>query len=167
MTHIVSAEFPQSHGGWDRMSEGVSLVQPLLRQLRGSKGLQATLVTGGLAAVIVVANQIVNAWADGHLLLAWVAMWAVIFALLALFSDVIRAWPARLRAGIARRWQEYQRAQADARTWAAALSDPRLMAELDCAWRRADARARQRGDTLAHWSPVRQRHHYLLPQPWA
>ena len=116
MTHIVSADFPQSHGGWDRMSDGMSLVAQLWRELRGSKGLQAALVTGGLAAVIVVANQIVDAWADGHLLLAWIAMWAIVFALLALFSDVIRTWPARLRAAIVRRWKAWSDADEDART---------------------------------------------------
>ena len=166
MTHIVSADFPQSHDGWDRMEQGLSRATQFWRRLHGAKGMPATLVTGGLAAVIVVANQVVDAWADGHLLLAWIALWAVIFALLAMFSDAIRAWPQRLRGGIARRLQAYQAAESDAHTWAAALSDPRLMADLDHARLRAEAAAQRRGEAAPRWSRWdygRRSHLYLLP----
>lgn len=166
MTHIVSADFPQSHDGWDRMEQGLSRATQFWRRLHGAKGMPATLVTGGLAAVIVVANQVVDAWADGHLLLAWIAMWAVIFTLLALFSDAIRRWPRRLRSSFARRLRAYQAAEADAQTWAAALSDPRLMADLHHARLRAEVAALQRGEASPRWDRWawgRRTHLYLLP----
>ena len=98
MTRFVSPDFPQQHGGLVRMGRGLSTIRSFASPTRSAKGLASILVAGGIAAAIVVANQIVTAWADGHLLLAWIAMWVIVFTLLALFSDSIRTWPARLHA---------------------------------------------------------------------
>lgn len=151
MTHFVSPDFPRTHGGLTRMREGLSNAQALLGQARSAKGLAGALVTGGVAAAIVVADQIVTAWADGHLLLAWIAMWAIVFALLALFSDTIRTWPSRLGAGIDARLLAYNEAASLARTWAAAKADPRLMADLQLAKMRADQAAQERGEAPPYW----------------
>jgi hypothetical protein len=151
MTSFVSPDFPRKHRGLVRMSDGLSTVQSLSTRIRGAKGLAGVLVAGGVAAAIVVADQIVTAWADGHLLLAWIAMWAVVFALLALFSANIRNWPARLRADIHARLLAHNEYAAQQRTWAAAKADPRLMADLQVAKMRADEAALARGEALPHW----------------
>ncbi|MEO7937241.1 MAG: hypothetical protein ABIR55_01315 [Burkholderiaceae bacterium] len=109
------------------------------------------LVAGGVAAAIVVADQIVSAWADGHLLLAWIAMWAVVFALLAVFSDTLRGWPARLNAQMRRHTLARRQAAADELTWAVAGTDPRLMAELQMAKVHAEQEALVRGEAPPHW----------------
>ncbi len=144
MTSFVSPDFPREHGGLIRMRDGLSAARSLASQIHSTKGLASILVAGGVAAAIVVADQIVAAWADGHLLLAWIVMWTIVFALLALFSDAIRSWPTRLGAGIDARLLAYSQAAEDARTWAAAQADHRLMAELQHAKMRADKAARER-----------------------
>ena len=151
MTSFVSPDFPRKHGGQTRMSDGLSTVQSFATRIRSAQGLASVLVAGGVAAAIVVADQIVAAWADGHLLLAWIAMWAIVFALLALFSDTIRTWPTRLSVAIDARLLAYSEAAAQARTWAAAQADPRLMADLLQAKMRADQAAQARGDAPPHW----------------
>lgn len=151
MTNLVSPDFPSQHGGLTRMTDGMSNVQSFATRIRSAKGLAGVLVAGGVAAAIVVADQIVTAWADGHLLLAWIAMWAIVFALLALFSDAIRTWPSRLSADIDARLLAYNEAAELARTWAAAKADPRLMAELQMAKARADQTALDRGEKPPHW----------------
>lgn len=151
MTSFVSPDFPRNHGGLTRMGDGLSTVLSFATRIRSAKGLASVLVAGGVAAAIVVADQIVTAWADGHLLLAWIAMWAIVFALLALFSDSIRTWPTRLSADIDARWLAYGQAAEHARTWAAAQGDPRLMADLQIARMRAEQAAQERGETPPHW----------------
>lgn len=151
MTLFVTPDFPRKHGGLTRMLDGLSTLQSFATRIRSAKGLASGLVAGGVAAAIVVADQIVTAWADGHLLLAWIAMWAIVFALLALFSDTIRTWPSRLNADIDARLLAYNEAAEQARTWAAAKADPRLMADLQLARMRADQAAHERGETRPHW----------------
>ncbi len=151
MTLFVTPDFPRKHGGLTRMLDGLSTLQSFATRIRSAKGLASGLVAGGVAAAIVVADQIVTAWADGHLLLAWIAMWAIVFALLALFSDTIRTWPSRLNADIDARLLAYKEAAEQARTWAAAKADPRLMADLQLARMRADQAAHERGETRPHW----------------
>ena len=41
-----------------------------------AKGLSAMLLAAMVSALVVVADQLIDTWADGHLLAAWVALWA-------------------------------------------------------------------------------------------
>jgi len=61
-----------------------------------SRGLAGMLLAAAVAALVVVADQLVSTWADGHLFLAWVAMWAVVFASMAVFTGAARRLSQRL-----------------------------------------------------------------------
>ncbi len=56
------------------------------RRLDGSRGLAMMLLAAAVAALVVLADQMIGTWADGHLFLGWVALWVVIFAGSALFA---------------------------------------------------------------------------------
>jgi hypothetical protein len=95
-----------------------------------AKGLSLMLLAAMASAMVVVADQLIDTWADGHLLAAWVALWAVGFAALAVFSgaarqlavtavDAFNAWSRRVA-----------QTRADERFWAIAQTDPRVMADL-------------------------------------
>jgi len=151
MRHFAHTDFPQSHGGATRITDALASMGRLAARARCAKGLAGALVAGGVAAAIVVADQIVSAWANGHLMLAWVAMWAIVFALLAIFSDAIRGWPTSLRQRIADWRADAQVRAADERTWATAQSDPRLMADLQFALIRAEHEAAANGTARPVW----------------
>ncbi len=85
----------------------------------GTRTAASLLLAAGVSALMVVASQMVEAWSDGHLLAAWMVLWLVAFASLALLAG-----PAR-RTVLA-----WRRARDDERTWNAALHDARLMADL-------------------------------------
>jgi len=100
------------------------------RRFDGTRGLAAMLLAAVVAALVVVADRLISTWADGHLFLAWVFLWVVIFAGTALFAGT-----ARRLAGSALRsldgWsQALAEARAEARLWEIARTDPRLMGEL-------------------------------------
>jgi len=150
MVSFVHPEFPRVHGGADRLANTMERLQTVLSRLASPAGMVTVLLAGGMAAVIVVAEQIVSAWADGHLLAAWIAMWVVVFGLLAASADAIRAWPQQWQARLHARRRAAAARAADERTWAAAAADPRLMAELDSALLRAQRQAQETGNPMPH-----------------
>ena len=72
----------------------------------GTQGLSAMLLAAMVSAVWVVAYQLIDAWVHGHLMVAWVALWLVGFAAIALFSDAAHklagAVVSRLDAALSR-----------------------------------------------------------------
>lgn len=68
--------------------------QPAARP-ENARGLAALLLAASVAALAVVADQLIETWIDDHLFLAWVAMWAVVFAGSLLLTGTARRMSAR------------------------------------------------------------------------
>jgi hypothetical protein len=115
------------------------------RRFDGSRSLAAMLLAAAVAALVVLADQMISTWADGHLFLGWVALWVVVFAGSVLFAGTAR----RVAQGTLRALDSWSRslaeARAEARLWDLARTDPRLKAEL----LRARARDADLGEELA------------------
>lgn len=103
----------------------------------GARGLSALLLAAAIATLIVVADQVIDTWADGHLMLAWVLLWAVVFAGLALFADSARRLARRAMVSLDSWSRSLAEARAEMRLWDMARHDPRLMGELVAARDRA------------------------------
>lgn len=103
-----------------------------------ARGLAALLLAGIVAAMVLVADHLVNTWADGHLFLAWVMMWVIVFAGFALFADTARTVARRTLVGLDRWAAARAQVRAEERLWDIARADPRVMAELVQARTRAD-----------------------------
>lgn len=103
----------------------------------GTRGLSVLFLAAAVAGMVVLADQLISTWADEHLFLAWVLLWVVVFASLALFADAARA--VARRAGVALdNWsRSMAEARAEMRMWELARRDPRLMSELTLARARA------------------------------
>ncbi|MBV8247622.1 MAG: hypothetical protein JO200_04140 [Comamonas sp.] len=83
-----------------------------------------------LAALAAGIYQATETWSDGHMLAAWIVLWAMAFASVALFTTPVRRAINMVRTGY-RAWiGSRQQAAADERIWNAALQDARLMADL-------------------------------------
>ena len=79
--NIAATLFPRSY-------------QPSARP-ENARGLAALLLAASVAALAVVADQLVETWLDDHLFLAWVALWAVVFAGSLLLTGTVRRMSAR------------------------------------------------------------------------
>lgn len=138
MTSFVNPEFRTEHEGIHRIERAVHSAREVRHWLGGPRALAAMLLAGVVSALVVVADQIVGAWTDGHLLAAWVLMWAVVFAALGLMAGTARQLSVRLRST----WRAYRRAAAerasDEQVWQVALTDKRVMKELQIACLRAE-----------------------------
>lgn len=107
--------------------------QSARRGFNGTKGLSAMLLAAMVSALVVVADQLIDTWADGHLMVAWVALWLVGFTAIALFADAANKLASTAVAALEVQFQKMAKAQADAHLWRTAQSDPRVMADLDAA----------------------------------
>ena len=124
----------------------------------GGRGLSALLLAAAIATLIVVADQVIDTWADGHLMLAWVLLWAVVFAGLALFADSARVLARRGMVALDSWSRSMAEARAEMRLWEMAKRDPRLMSDLVAARDRAEqdteTQAADFGPALAALSPL-------------
>lgn len=139
MTSIAQTSFPTLHTGAARAE---SVNGSLSDRFDSAKGLSTILLAAIVSALVVAADQLVDNWGEGHLLAAWGAVWAVGFVALALFAGTARRAAARIVLALDAWSQRQARARADQRLWATALSDPRIMADLQVAMgRHAEANA--------------------------
>lgn len=138
MASFIQPSYPAQHPGVARFEAAAETVGAMRRGFDSTKGLSAMLLAAMVSAMVVVADQLIETWADGHLMVAWIAVWLVGFAAIAMFAGSARklavtmvksldAWSAR----VARR-------RADARLWAIAQTDPRVMADLSAAMSRSE-----------------------------
>lgn len=126
MTAFAHVEYPTEHPGVVRAENAAAALKSAAAHFDGARGAASLLLAAVVSALLVVANQVIDTWTEGHLLAAWMVLWLVAFAALALLTS-----PAR-RAGVALAWAESRRRAAeDQRTWQVALKDPRIMAELN------------------------------------
>lgn len=153
MTSFVHTDFPTQHAGIARVEAAIESARELRKDFNGTKGLAAMLLAAVVAALLVVADQLIGTWADGHLLAAWVALWAVGFAALALFASTARNLARRLVAALDAWSERIAQARADERLWAIARTDPRIMADLQAAMSRQAAETPQAAATVASFVP--------------
>ncbi|MDP3253408.1 MAG: hypothetical protein Q8M77_16005 [Hydrogenophaga sp.] len=113
----------------------------------GTRGLSGLLLAAVVAAMVVLADQLISTWADEHLFLAWVLLWVVVFAGLALFAGAARSMARRAGVHLDSWSQSMAEARAEMRMWEMARRDPRLMSELTLARSRADAEEDERVGT--------------------
>lgn len=138
MTSFIQPSFSTQHAGVERMESAVGALHAMRRGFDSTKGLSAMLLAAMVSALVVVADQLIETWVDGHLMVAWVVLWLVGFSALALFAGAARNVSASLVSSLDAWSVRLAQSRADQRMWAMAKSDPRLMSELTMAMGRSD-----------------------------
>jgi hypothetical protein len=138
MTRFVHIDYPTRHPGVDRFENVIALVVRARQGFSSIRGLPTMLLAAMASALLVVADQLVDTWADGHLMAAWVLMWVIGFAALALLATPSRALLMRFGRAVNTWAIGSARARADARMWALAQRDYRVMADLNAAKMRSE-----------------------------
>ena len=133
MASFIQPGFPSHHAGGVRFESALASARALRRRFDSAKGLSAMLLAAMLSALVVVADQLIETWVDGGLMVAWVALWLLGFGALAMFSLPARKWTASAM-GELKAWSgRVAQRRADERLWALARTDARVMADLDAA----------------------------------
>ncbi|MBP8184057.1 MAG: hypothetical protein KAX88_08140 [Rhodoferax sp.] len=109
--------------------------------LDSSRSLAGMLLASVVAALLVVADKLIDTWADGHLLVVWVALWTGVFTALALMAPPLRQLTDVI-ARVLNRWSVVRaRRNAEKDLWAYAQQDYRVMRDLQVASSREEAEA--------------------------
>jgi hypothetical protein len=136
MARFIQADYPTEHAGVARFTRGFQAVRQAVSGFDGARGTATLLLAALVSALIVVANELIDTWTEGHLLAAWTATWLIGFAALALLAAPARRMAAGLRTTL-RAWaQERRQADEDRKLWDLALTDARVMADLSRAMSR-------------------------------
>lgn len=130
MTRFVVSAYPTVHPGLARLETAYETARGVRRGLADGMGLASALLAGMAAAVLVVAYQVMDSLAEGHLLVIWTGAWLAAFAALAALAVPSRQLAAALRQALQDRVQRYRSARADERMWAVACTDSRVMGDL-------------------------------------
>lgn len=101
-----------------------------------ARPLAGMLLAAGMAALLVTADQVINSWTDGHILAAWVALWTVTFAALAILATPLSKMSNAGAAWISTQLQARKARIEEAQMWEMARQDPRVMADIRMAWAR-------------------------------
>ena len=162
-SHFVHLEYSTVHPGVARAEQVVQNVRDIRDHFSGPRSLSTLLLAAVVAAMVVVADQLIDTWADGHLLAAWVTLWAVGFVAVGLFAGATRELASRLMTGLDAWSARLAQRRADERLWAIAQTDARLMADLQCAMNRnADHDMLGQHSTQSHAaSIIRERLNYI------
>ena len=131
MTSFAHVDYPTEHPGVVRAENAAAAIKDIAHNFDGARGAASLLLAAVVSALMVVANQVIDTWSEGHLLAAWMVLWVVAFAALALLTLPARRMAVALRAGTQAWAARRRRAAEDARTWQVAMQDPRIMAELN------------------------------------
>ena len=136
MTQFVHLDYSTQHAGVERMSTALASAQHVSRNFSSSCSLATLLLSAMAAALMVAAYQVMDSLAEGHLLVLWMGMWLVAFGALAAFAGPATRAAANIKAGLDQQVRRRAAKRADARLWAMAQTDSRLMAELQHAMAR-------------------------------
>ncbi len=137
MSKFVHLDHPAHHVGAERLENAVSYLKTRRFRLDSSRGLASLLLAAMVAALLVVANQVIETITDGHLFAAWIVLWAVGFAAMALLAEPASQLFRKLRGPWAA-WRAERRAAAeDEKLWDLALHDERVMSDIRAAMSRA------------------------------
>lgn len=127
MTHLVHATPTPTRS---------ASAQPLLSSATSRKAqekarpLAGMLLAAGMAALLVTADQVINSWTDGHILAAWVALWTVTFAALAILATPLSQMSNTGAAWVNAQLQARKARIEEAQMWEMASQDPRVMADI-------------------------------------
>lgn len=130
MTTFAHVDYPTAHPGVERAENAIAALRRATASFDGARGTASLLRAAGVAALLVLANQVVDTWAEGHQVAAWMVLWVVAFMGIVLFSAPARRAGVVLRAAGARWAENRRRAVEDEKLWQLAVQDRRVMADI-------------------------------------
>jgi len=135
MTSFVQPNYPTHHEGIERVGDAIDSATNAYGKFDGARGVATFLLAAVVSGLLLAANQLIDTWADGHLLAAWMALWAVAFAALALAAGPIRRAVSSVKefdgSALYAAWSARRKLRLqDEKMWDYAQHDARLMADI-------------------------------------
>jgi hypothetical protein len=106
-----------------------------------SNALASLLLAAGVAALVVLADQLLDSWAERHEMAAWLVLWGIAVVAIAGLRGASRMAARQTVAALDGWSARLAQRRADERLWSMAQSDARLMSDLQSALDRSDSPA--------------------------
>ena len=136
MTRFVHLEYSNQHPGVVRVESAIGAARQIKSNFSAPRTLATLLLSAIAAAAMVVAYEIMDSLAEGHLLAMWIALWAAAFATLASCAGTVRQIVFEGKSSLDAWSRRIATKRADARLWAIAKTDERVMTDLQAAMAR-------------------------------
>lgn len=114
-----------------------------------SRALASLLLSAGVAALVVMADQLMEPWAERHVVAGWIALWAVAVAAIMALRGLTRRLAQHVMQGLDGWSAQVAQRRSDRRLWAMAQSDSRMMSDLQAAFDREDQEDAPARDVVA------------------
>jgi hypothetical protein len=130
MTSFVHVAQPTEHPGVARAARAAGSIRRVASDTLSARGAASLMLAAIVSALLVVANQVVETWSEGHLLLAWIVLWTIAFAALALVAGPVRRAVRAIRGQFRRAMTARHAAAQDDIMWRLAMTDARMLADI-------------------------------------
>ena len=98
-----------------------------------SRALASLMLAAGVSALVVLADHLMEPWAERHEIAAWLALWGIAVLAIALLRGLTRVLARKTMAALDQWSAGLAQRRADERLWGMAQTDDRLMADLQAA----------------------------------
>ncbi len=115
-----------------------AVAAPAVAPATSAKALSTLLLAAGVAALVVTTDQMIDDWAETHVLASWLALWGVAVLAIAALRGVTRLLAQKLMARLDVWSANLAHRRSDQRLWAMAQNDSRIMRDLQTAMDRAE-----------------------------
>lgn len=130
MTSFAHTSYPSVHPGVQRATRVLGSLKNLVIRADSARSIAIVLLSAIVSTVLVIVNQVIDTYTDGHLMAAWMFLWVVAFSTLAILASPIRRAVTGFKPAL-KSWMQARRERAnDDKMWEIALQDPRVMAEI-------------------------------------
>jgi hypothetical protein len=129
-THTVSANTPKRHLGVERVALGLTTLSQMAAVMTPTRTLMAFILVASCVVSVAIADAVLGAWGDEHLLAALAIMVAVAIATLVLLFPLSASLGKTLRLLSRRARQSMARARNEVHFWDAIDADPRMKDEI-------------------------------------
>lgn len=158
MTSFIHLDYSTEHPGVTRLSSAAAFALVAAQRAKfylfSARALAALLLSAVAAAAMVVAYQVMDTMAEGHLLVLWIGLWTAAFASLMVCASTANAVAINLKSALDRWSRNVATKRADERLWAMAKTDTRVMADLQCALSRGRVLEDPRDAGLSFVAPL-------------
>lgn len=129
-THTVSANTPKRHLGVERVALGLTTLGQMAAVMTPNRTLMAFILVASSVVSVAIADAMLGAWGDDHLLAAFAILVAVAMATMVLLFPLSASLGKTLRLLSRRARQSMARARNEVHFWDAIDADPRMKNEI-------------------------------------
>jgi len=141
MRHFVNLKYAAQQHGVGYSASAVEHASQSAADSSSQRGLTMIVLSAMAALMATVAYELMDSITEGHLLLLWIGLWAVLLMVMTLLTGLAFRIAAALKRPLDSWSHSLAQGRADRRLWALAQQDERVMADLQMAITKNQAQA--------------------------